>query len=428
MDDEIDLRPYIQAVMSRWYWVVGLTILAAVAAYLITRLITPTYEATSLVAITEARERVQFDPRFQAINENNPLEAYPELALSDAVVASLIEQVQLPGVDTTKQMRSHLAARSGNDPSLLRFTATYTNPQMAAQLSAAWAELFVTYANDLYSDQGGEQLRIFGEQLVLAEEELAVAEQALIEFQGGSRLAIAQNELQALIEAQALSLSDRRSLGALLQSVQGLQNQLAEQSGATVSAGDQLAALILQLKSFGLNNSRFSSSSEAGVTSREEQLPVQLQLDLETALVSDNRADLVASLGDLTRTLGTLSAQVEDDLEALEPEILRLQGMVQELEVAQERLTRNRDVAAETTTALAYKVEEERITTQDTSSGVRLASGAAAPSDPANPQTGLIVIVAALLGFLLSIFLILVTAWWQQGKQRAEIVTTENGV
>ena len=81
MEDEIDLRPYFEAIIRNWLWIVGAVVLAAAVAYGVSSLLPPTYEATALVAITEARDVVQFDPRFSTVDEAHPLRAYPELKM-----------------------------------------------------------------------------------------------------------------------------------------------------------------------------------------------------------------------------------------------------------------------------------------------------------------------------------------------------------
>ncbi|MFN2193253.1 MAG: Wzz/FepE/Etk N-terminal domain-containing protein, partial [Candidatus Promineifilaceae bacterium] len=52
-DQEIDLRPYIEAVLNKWYWVVGAGVVFALIGVGIGLLRTQTFEATALVAITE---------------------------------------------------------------------------------------------------------------------------------------------------------------------------------------------------------------------------------------------------------------------------------------------------------------------------------------------------------------------------------------
>ena len=65
LEEEIDLRPYIEALIKGWKWIVGAGLIVAIAAFGMSSLLPSTYEATSLVAITETRQNIQFDPRIQ---------------------------------------------------------------------------------------------------------------------------------------------------------------------------------------------------------------------------------------------------------------------------------------------------------------------------------------------------------------------------
>ena len=61
-------------------------VFAAIIALGGTYLGEPTYEATALVALSEPRARIQFDPRIDNVTEVQPLAAYPELSLSDELL------------------------------------------------------------------------------------------------------------------------------------------------------------------------------------------------------------------------------------------------------------------------------------------------------------------------------------------------------
>jgi uncharacterized protein involved in exopolysaccharide biosynthesis len=62
-EEEIDLRPYIAALIEKWYWIVGSAVVAAVVAFGVTSLQPPVYEAETAVAIVRSRTDVTFDTR-----------------------------------------------------------------------------------------------------------------------------------------------------------------------------------------------------------------------------------------------------------------------------------------------------------------------------------------------------------------------------
>ncbi|RLC98999.1 MAG: hypothetical protein DRI77_03815, partial [Chloroflexi bacterium] len=67
MEEEIDLRVYVEVLVRNWKWIAGLALVAAVVAFVASSFIPPTYEATALAAITKPRYVMQFDPRFETV-------------------------------------------------------------------------------------------------------------------------------------------------------------------------------------------------------------------------------------------------------------------------------------------------------------------------------------------------------------------------
>jgi len=50
MENEIDLRVYIDVIVRHWKWIVGATVLAALVAGVASFLMPPTFEATATVS------------------------------------------------------------------------------------------------------------------------------------------------------------------------------------------------------------------------------------------------------------------------------------------------------------------------------------------------------------------------------------------
>lgn len=401
MEDEIDLRPYLEALLKNWKWILGAAILAAVVAFIASSLLPPTYEATALVAVTKPGQLVQFDPRFEAVAETQPLKAYPELAASDQVLQELLKEVSTiaPEINSLEDLRRATEASAGDDPSILRLTVTYGEPQITADIANLWADLFVVRANEVFGNQGGEQLDYFASQQGSAAQELARAEQALIDFQARNRAGTINNQLNALQSTQANYLANQQKLTFLIADVQALREQLNRDAGNdAITVADQLTALFLQLKAFGADN----------VTA------LQLQVDPAVTLASADRAEQIQFLDGLIETVSAQIAAIDTELGALEPQILALQQQKQETDTESNQLTRNYTVAEETYTALARKVEEERITSQDTSSGVRLASKTAVPGEAASSGRVSSTAVAGILGLGIGALGVLFVAWRKQ--------------
>jgi capsular polysaccharide biosynthesis protein len=325
VEEEIDLRPYFETLLLNWKWYVGTAFLAAVIALGVSFIVPPTYEATALVAVTQPGQIVQFDPRFEAVEDPRPLEAYPELATSDQLLENLLAEIIPPvqNVESLEDLRQVVESESGRDPSLVRLIVRYRNPSETARMVNVWAELFVTRANEIYGDLGGGQVAFFESQLEEAKAELEAAEQGLIEFQARDRTTIIDNELSSLRREQADNLARQREIAFLVQDIQSLREQLQGATGGDpVSFADQLTALFLQIKAFG---------AQSGV-------PLQLQIDIGQSLtVADHEAQIVL-LDGLQQTLVTRSSRIDERLTQLEPQILALQGQRQELRVESSRL------------------------------------------------------------------------------------------
>lgn len=404
VEEEIDIRPYVEALLRHWIWIVAAVGGTAVLAFLISSILPPTYEATALIAITEPNQILRFDPRIQTQLDDQPLRAYPELALSDELLQQLLTEAggALQDVETIQQARSKLEATSGSDLSLLRLTVRDDDPAQAAEVANTWAMLAVAWINRLYGEQNGDQLEFFEAQVQAAETELEAAEQALIEFQQTNRSQVVSNTLSIRYQTQSEYLRRRRQIADLSRNVDALQAQMTAGSGSAVSFAEQMTALSLQLQAF-----------------EAEEMPLLLQpVGGETAVFTpQERAAQAAALERLADVLATKAEALDAELAALEPEILSLQGEYQRLLVQQHRLRLNRRVANDTYTALARKVEEERISSQDESSGARLASRTAVPQEPVAPRRLVNTLLGGVLGLVSSLFVVLFLTWLRGGDR-----------
>lgn len=402
MQEEVDLHVYVQALVKRWYWIVGLGLLFGIIALVASTLATPKYEASALVAFLEPRQRLQFDVRFQTSTEKQSVESFPEVALSDQTLLEL--QSALPSAVASmslSNLRDQLSAAPGNDPSFIRLTAEFEDPDLAADVVNEWAALFVARANAIFGSQGGEALTFFQEQLDVSKQRLDAAEQELITFQSENRAALLTGEWNALLLEQADLLETHSTLQLLRQDVAFLQEQVASQDVATFA--DQFTALGLQVKAFNL---------------LPEESNLQLQVGTDVELTSANRADQLAYLDNLQASIDAKLAELAQRLSDLEQEILQVQEEKQSYVAEEERLVRDRDVAKETYISVARKVDEERISSGDVTTGIRLVSTAAVPVNPSSPRPLLNTAVATLVGAMLGIFVALALEWWQVGRQR----------
>jgi uncharacterized protein involved in exopolysaccharide biosynthesis len=409
-EQEIYLRPYLTGLWNKRYWLIGLCLLGVILGLAVSYLVAPTYEATALVASTLPRERIEFDSRIQTIADSQPLQAYPELALSDTVLVELLNHISVGPSLTLTQLRKMVDASVGSDPSIIKLTVEYTDPGIAADIANTWAELFVTWANEIYGYQGDEQLVFFEARLSEAAGQLEAAEQALINFQTDNRFTILENELLAAQQTQADYLAKKRQTELILQDVESLLPQAQDGNVANPVAVERLASILLQVRALG------------GV-SAPDVTPLQIQLNVDGQPEADGvgNSETIIQLRDM---LLAQSSQIEERLISLEPQILALQQEKYEIEVVNNRLNRDLEVAEETYTTLARTVDEKRITSEDTTSGVKLASRTAVPERPSSPNVILNAIVAGMAGIFLSALVIILMQWWRAEGEAEPMVDT----
>lgn len=397
MDEIFDIRPYLQSLFNRWPILLGGTILAGILAVIISFFLPPTYRAESLVLIVDPNQLLQFDPRFETIDETRPRQAYPTLATTDSLLQMLLRTIapEVDEPDTLKELREIISISTSSDPSLLELQVEHRDPVTAANIANKWAELFISQANQVVGDQSQIQLDFYRSQRDDAQAELNRARRRLVEFQSRNRTRLIRAELTNLEAVLNESLTEQNGIVQLQQDIDLFQAQLEGQSGPLVTA-DQYALLLIYGRIFSDN---------------QQTLPLQLQFDSSIAETTD-RSQALDILESLQTTLTEQWQNLDDQINELEPELLALQEELQIVSAEEEQLIQELALASETYTALARQMTEEQITSQDTSRGLRLASTAVIPEEPFAPQKILNGLLAAVVAFAGLVAVILFRHWY----------------
>jgi polysaccharide biosynthesis transport protein len=396
MENEIDLRFYVNMLMRHWRVIAAVTLLTGVVALTVSSVLPAKYQATALVLITRPLYQFQFSPAIQNLPETSNTQqsqsltgkAAVDLATSDALLQQVLLEVG-DNLPTDKRnlfsLQKMLKARTGTDPSVLKLSVTGRDAQRVAHIANTWTGLYVRQVNDLYG-KSADQLAFFEGQLAQARPDLDQAEQALVEFQKRNDSAILQAQLSTKQSALGNYLGMNESLVLLQQNVKNLQDQLARRPADSPSSlGDDLAQLMLQV---------------SVLSAQSSSLPVQLQMPSTGGLSDRTVGQQAAYLADLAKTIESKQAEAKKQAEALPAEILVLQGQIQEMNIEAARLTRQRDLAQSVYSTLAQKVKETQISAQDTSGVVRLAGSAVAPERPLSRRRLMNTVLGLVLGLL----------------------------
>ncbi len=429
MEDEIDLREYVRVLLQHWKMIVVLTMVAAVAAGVVSFMMPPTYEATALISVAQAR----YTLRLEGVSDGGPLplKAYPDLAVSDEVVSEVFNQVKsaLPSkVDTLTKFRKQLKATAAADPTLLRLAARDTDPARAAQIANAWAKTLADRAGRLYG-QDAANLLTYETQLTTTKSALEDAEQALATFQANNQAAI----LTAQLNSQQAILTDylnrAHQFGLLVQDAQDLHARLAKlDPSAPPSFTDDVVMLMLSAQAFGGQMASLQSQPSLSQPSLPSQssLPLQVQISSGQSLSGKTVTEQAAVVDDLLNTLRARAEDAKTQVAALEPEFLDLQGKLAEAQKQEAELTRARNLAQTQYLTLASKVEEAKIAAQESANVVQVASEATTPTEKVSPKLALMTAVGGSLGFLLSLLLVFGREWWRDGSRTPQPASLVN--
>ena len=419
MEDEIDLRVYINMLMRHWRVIAAVTLLAGIVALTVSSVQPVKYQANALVLITRPLYQFQFS---QAI-QNQPDNPYTQQALTGKAAVdlansdALLQQVLLNVGDALPAdernlfaLRTMLNAKTGSDPSIINLKVTNRDPQRVADIANTWATLYVRQVNDLYG-KSADQLKFFEAQLAQAKNDADAADQALVEFEKRNDLAILQAQLSAKQNALAYYLGMDESLVVLQQSVKNLRDQLARRPADSPSTlGDDLAQLMLQV---------------SALSAQSSSLPIQLQMPSTGGLSDRTVGQQAAYLTDLAKTIESKQAEAKKQTAALPIEIKALQGQIQETSTEAASLTRERDLAQTVYTSLAQKVKETQISAQDASGSVRLAGSALAPERPMSRGRLKNTVLGLVLGLIVVVGGVLAVEYFRKPAKMSSSVQSE---
>ena len=225
-----------------------------------------------------------------------------------------------------------------------------------------------------------------------------MAEQALIDAQQEDRVAVLRNQLDTDINLHRSLLGQQNDAQLLLQDIQRLRDQIATQpAGSGVgSLSNPLTTMLLQIKAYGAAT----------------DIPVFLQVGSDVTAITQMPASAqIATLDGLSQALQTQMSEADAQLTTLETQILAEQVTYQTAVTEQARLQRTYDLTKETYMTVARKMEEVKISTQDQTQYVRLASEASPPTEPISPKRMLNTFIGAVLGGLAGVLFLFLREW-----------------
>jgi uncharacterized protein involved in exopolysaccharide biosynthesis len=466
-EEEIDLRPYIQALIEKWYWVVGTAVVAAVIAFVASSLTPPTYEAETAVAIVRTRTDITFDPRIVtedeafARDQNARRTALVALVTStdviEAVLADMGDQIE-PNQRRVNALRNMVTAVSDGD--LIRIRVRHGQSATAADLANSWGRQYERHINQLYGSGRGEGLETITAQVQTARTRYETAQSDLETFTRTSRIAALSTEIEAQervlthyydlltsLQTSPVQLSQRvlaqhytdlQRIESWLMAAQSLRQQVAT-GGSSSGAAQSNQVSYLSLHSQIYSSMPFSTTLpveiQVAVGEVAETAVIPADLDNLLTILTERREATLAQIDAWQTDVETMplvavadgdnvERPLQEAITTLSQQIAALQAELVAQEAQQTDLLQARELAWNTYQSLALKQAETEIAAQTLGSEVRLASRAAVPELPTGPGKLVNSVIAAVLGFLASFFVITTTTWWKKVEHSGTIPDT----
>jgi len=221
MVEEIDLREYIW-VLRRWLWLILLcTVLAAVAAFVVSSLVEPVYEATATLLVHQAPVSGVND--YTALLTSERLaRTYVKIVTGRLVLETVIDQLALQ--ETPEDLAGRVDVELVQNTQLIHIKVEDTDPAQAAVVANVIARVFVEQIQALQRQRYAESLSSLEEQIADLSAQIEEVQQQLDEI-GVPQTAQGQTELTRL---ETVLAGYRNTYATLVQSYEEMRLMAAQ--------------------------------------------------------------------------------------------------------------------------------------------------------------------------------------------------------
>ncbi len=203
----MELRRFWQ-IVRKWYWLMALSlILAGSTSYLVSKSMTPIYEATVTLQVNQMQ-----NPGSLAYNDllmsQQLTKTYSELIRKRAILEPVIQQLNLN--QTYESLASQVKVSVVRDTQLIQVTVQHPKAQLAADIANKIGDVFITQAADSQGIQISATRQGLRQQLQSVEDEIRSTAAALERLRtgGDSR----SSEMRAAEEARLQSTLNQYQL------------------------------------------------------------------------------------------------------------------------------------------------------------------------------------------------------------------------
>lgn len=212
-EDEINLREYIQVIVKRSKLIIGIFLVAVVAAAIYNLFLPKVYQASASIMIMPSRIQSALSPTsISLVTEKDSKGEYtgqrPAISIathevllkSSIVLERVITKLKTKDNNqedfTIEGLSGSLKVENLEETNILKLTATGIKPVLAIDIVNIWADEYARYSAEIIRGEVGDSGDFVVEQFDLAEKNLVKAEMEVKNFKDQYQLNLMQAELK----------------------------------------------------------------------------------------------------------------------------------------------------------------------------------------------------------------------------------------
>lgn len=196
MNDFMELHRVITIALRRWWLLVALTVVGAVAGYVISRAQTPVYQATTTVLVGESIRSSSVDRVDIQISEAL-MQTYVEIARRQPVLQAVVTALNLE--ESWQQLANRVTVGLIDSTQLIEITVEARSPELAETIADELVHQLILLSPS-GTESGENQLTgsFNREQIARLQERIVNGQQRLVEIDSALNNSISETELTAL--------------------------------------------------------------------------------------------------------------------------------------------------------------------------------------------------------------------------------------
>ncbi|MBA7511050.1 hypothetical protein ES705_03040 [subsurface metagenome] len=391
VEEEIDLREYINVLLKRKGIIILIFLIAVITAALVSYFVLqPVYEANVVIAVSEPKIK-------NSLVDEISLEEYKNLIKDIEIEEELIRKLNLdkPPVEVTPyDLERMIAIELPKGTNLIKMNLQFEDPKFTKDIIDTWATLFVEKNKKLYFDEVKKVKINIEDKLKSAEQNLFKIEEKIIIFE---KMLSYESRL---VDVQ-LSLEKEKAGEEYIITAINKQEKILKLNKLIVD--DQFFRQLL-------SNITDDNLEIANLTYASEEInPIYYNLAQQLTSANILINSLKAEENQLNKNINDLNISLEALKEALREEPTE-RGLILS------QLNREHSAKEKVYIDLSKKAEEIRLTETAESDLLKIASLAYEPKAPIKPNKKLNILIAGVLGLFVGIFVAFFLEFWQKGK------------